>query len=281
MKKFLLVIIVLFCSCNKNEINLTKNKNEIIKLYNKIDRNNKVNSDSLVFFSQKIAQLSQNENIEFKAIAQVAKNMVDIDEGYYNLANKNCNELIKLLPSFKNDTIKGKFYLVFGFCKYNKGEFDLALKYNFKALNIYESCKNKNGIAIVNNKIADVYFAKNDTKSSVKYLNKTLSLLKSNPKSVIRMNTFHSLANIYGMSGNFANALKIDDACLKIAEKLNSNKIKVQFLDNKANCYMYSNKLDSAQFYFEKCLILDKLIGNPRQIADNYSNQAVFIFDEK
>jgi signal transduction histidine kinase len=277
MKRFLFfgILFYLFFSCDKKEDVQSVNQKKIIKYYNKIVVRKEFKLDSLIYFSNKITQLAQNENNEFKTIAQIAKNVVDTDLGYLNLVDKNCKESIKLLPSFENDTIKAKFYLVFGICKYNKGELDYALKYNFKALKIYEDDKKINGMANAFNKIADVYFSKNDFKSSILFLNKSLTVLKQRPKSKVRFITFHTLANIYGMSGNFKEALKIDNSCLKIAEKINSNEMKVLFLDNKANCFMYSNRLDSAKYYFEKCLVLDKVIGNPKQIADNYSNQAI------
>ncbi len=272
---FLSILFYLSFSCDKKEDILSVNQKKIIRYYNKIVIRKEFKLDSLIYFSKKITQLAQNESNEFKTIAQIAKNVVDVDLGYLNLVDKNCKESIKLLPSFENDTIKGKFYLVLGICKYNKGELDFALKYNFKALKIYEDAKRINGMANAFNKIADVYFSKNDFKSSILFLNKSLTVLKQRPKSNARLVTFHTLANIYGMSGNFKEALKIDNSCLKIAEKINSNEMKVLFLDNKANCFMYSNRLDSAKYYFERCLILDKLIGNPKQIADNYSNQAI------
>ena len=35
---------------------------------------------------------------------------------------------------------------------------------------------------------------------------------------------------------------------------------------------MYSNQLDSAKIYFNKCLEIDLAINNPKQIADTYCN---------
>jgi signal transduction histidine kinase len=277
MRKTLLFAILLFIifSCSDKKIPQSNNQKEIISIYNKIDRLNKLDNDSLKNYSKKIIKLSQNETNEYKAIASVAKSMVDTQFGLYDLTIKNCNETILLLKNVKNDTIKAKNYLSLALCKNYTGDLMQSLNYNFKSLRLYENSKNKNGMAIANNKISDVYFIKNDFENSIKFLKKTLDILKNEPENPVRLSTYHSLANIYGMSGKFDEALKIDDSCLKIAKKLNSNKIKVLFLDNKANCFMYSNRLDSAQIYFEKCLVLDKEIGNPKQIADNYSNQAI------
>ncbi len=277
MYKILLFTLCFFLvfSCSEKQNSVTKNQKQIIIYYNKIDKLNKINNDSLDYYSKKIVKISQNETNEFRAIARIAKSMVDNKLGLFDLALKNCKETVELLKTVNNDTIKAKNILVIGFSKFNKGELTQSLNHYFQALKLYEKCQHKLGMAIANNKIADIYFTKNDTKNSIKFLNKSLAILKAEPEHPVRISTFHTLANIYGMAGNFKEALKIDDSCIKIGNKLDSHKMIIPFLDNKANCYMYSNQLDSAQYYFDKCLVLDKLVGNPKQIADNYSNQAI------
>ncbi|MGK4567097.1 tetratricopeptide repeat protein [Flavobacterium sp. 3HN19-14] len=84
----------------------------------------------------------------------------------------------------------------------------------------------------------------------------------------------HSLANVLGMSGDFKAALKIDEECIKITNEINSPRLKSPFFDNKAHCYMYTNSLDSAKYYFNECLKIDIASGNKKQIADSYSNLA-------
>lgn len=76
------------------------------------------------------------------------------------------------------------------------------------------------------------------------------------------------------MNGNYKEALKLDEEGLKISKKINSNDLKATFLDNKANCFMYSKQLDSARYYFNECLKLDLKTKNQKQISDSYSNFA-------
>ena len=54
------------------------------------------------------------------------------------------------------------------------------------------------------------------------------------------------------------------------ADSLNSSHIKSTFYNNMGNCYMYSNRPDSAFYYFNKCLLLDSANNNLNFMVDNY-----------
>ena len=195
--------------------------------------------------------------------------------GAYDLAIKNYTQSSILLKKSKNDTIIAKNYLGIGEAFSKKGDLTKAIDNYYKGLKIFENNKRERGTASTYNQIADVYFIKNDIPNSIKFLKKSLEILKNEPENREFLTASHTMANILGMSGDFKSALEIDNKSLKICDKINSDKMRVMFLDNKANCFMYNNQLDSAQIYFDKCLILDKQIGNPRQIADNFSNQSI------
>ena len=77
-----------------------------------------------------------------------------------------------------------------------------------------------------------------------------------------------------GMTGDLEKALELDAEGLAICDEINSNRLKVTFLDNKANCFFYSNQIDSAEVYFKECLRLDRLNKNIQQESDSYLNLA-------
>jgi signal transduction histidine kinase len=275
MKKYLLFLLtILFVSCIKNTENTTisENQQNIVNLYNTINKRFVIGADSIPFFIKKIETLSQSETNKYKAMSICVSAMYSANQGSYALGNKGLQDALKLMTTFPKDTITAKIYNGIANIYKNQGDYPKATANYHKALQIFESTQNTNGIAYIYTDFAQMYLQKNDTKEAKKNLDIVFKILenkKSNPAYLIAS---HTLANIYGMNGEFDKALEIDDNCIRICDSIQSIHSKVTFLDNKANCYMYSKKLDSAKFYFNKCLELDIVLGQKKQIADSYNN---------
>jgi signal transduction histidine kinase len=122
--------------------------------------------------------------------------------------------------------------------------------------------------------LGQLYLQKDDQKQAKHNLYLAKKLLDKKKHRPAYLITIHTLANLNGMNGNFSEALKLDEEGLKICEKIKSNDLKATFLDNKANCFMFSNQLDSAKYYFNECLKLDLIGKNEKQISDSYANLA-------
>lgn len=67
-------------------------------------------------------------------------------------------------------------------------------------------------------------------------------------------------------------AMKIDRDGIELALGSNLPYSVTPFYDNMANCFMYSGKYDSANYYFNKCIPIDSAIGDKRLNADSYLN---------
>ncbi|RYG50927.1 MAG: hypothetical protein EOO01_09600 [Chitinophagaceae bacterium] len=78
------------------------------------------------------------------------------------------------------------------------------------------------------------------------------------------------MANIYGMNNQFDSAMAIDRMGIAAADSLGSSKIKSAFYNNLGNCYLYSNRPDSARYYFTQCLAMDSANGLAHYMVDNY-----------
>jgi signal transduction histidine kinase len=276
MNKILLFLLfIVFISCNKNqsqEIKSTENQQNITNLYNDINKRFIKGMDSIPFYLNKMDTLSKMESNKYKAMAKYCKSMYTANQGSYELGKKGLFDVLKLMTAFPTDSITAKTYNGIANIYKNKGDYPKAIANYQKGLQIFEITKNTNGIAYIYTDFAQMYLQKNDVNNAKKNLAMVFHLLKNNKSNPAYLIASHTIANIYGMNGEFDKALKIDDNCILICDSIKSNHSKVTFLDNKANCFMYSNRLDSAKYYFQKSLELDIAMGIKKQIADSYNN---------
>jgi signal transduction histidine kinase len=215
---------------------------------------------------------STNEPAEYKAMAEIGNGVLNVNKATNVLALKHFERALRLLKDSKADSLKARAYAGMGSSYKNTGDYPKAVECLFKALKIYELRNDKQGISFTNGNLAQVYLQKNDSKLAKEYATAATNVLKDNKAQFAYLNSAHTLANIYGMSGNFKKALEIDDEGIRISDSIGSPKLKAPFVDNKANCFMFSGQLDSAYYYFNECLKLDLKTQNKKQIADSYSN---------
>ncbi|HLP64398.1 tetratricopeptide repeat-containing sensor histidine kinase [Flavobacterium sp.] len=274
-----ILICFLFFSCEKKEGKevklLSENQKRIGRWYNQVDYLSKETPDSIASFASKMEIASANEPNEYKAMSAFVRGISSAHNSAYLLSNQHYEKGLRLLQKSNADTLKAKIYNAIGNNYKVTGNYSRAVEYLYKALKIYEKKNDKVGICRVNSIIGEVYFQKDDINNAKNYLKTALQALEHDKSNSAYLSATHLLANIYGMLGNYESALAIDEEGIRITDSIKNTKMKVAFLDNKANCYLFSNRLDSAQYYFEKCLELDIINGNKKQIADTYSNMGL------
>ena len=161
------------------------------------------------------------------------------------------------------------------------GDYPKSLKNLLTALKIAEKIKDSVMIGGMYANLGQMYLQKDDLPQAKNQLLNAIKFLDNHKKSPHYLIAIHTMANLQGMSGNINEALKIDEEGLKLCEQIKSDNLKATFLDNKANCYMFSNRLDSAKYYFNECLKLDLIHKNEKQISDSYANLAQLAFFSK
>ncbi len=278
MKKNVLIVFLslLLFSCNKPKpvpnSTVTPNQQKIASWYDDVNYLSKVEGDSLTYYAIKMEKAAQNEPNEYKAMATLVRGISFANFSSYERALKEYEKAQQLLKNSKADSLKGRVFNCIGSYYKNRGNYPMAFESYYKALRIFEKLQNTTGISSVNANMGQIYQQKNDLAAAEHHLKIAIKALAHKKTSPVYLSASHHLANVYGMKGDYKSALAIDEEGIKLADKVNSILIKVTFLDNKANCMMYSGQLDSAQYYFNECLKLDLLNGNKKQIGDSYSN---------
>lgn len=268
------IVICLFLSSCTKENQFTENQKKIIRLYNEIYINKYKINTSQKRIIDSLELYSQREDLSFKTIVKVAKIFDYQKEGEELLLMKEIIAAEQNLATNPNDSLF--YHVVLAKANYfkNSGNYDEALKNYLKAKKSAVSKNDTLKISGVLANIGQLYYQKNDLKTAISYSNQAISILKNDISQPPYLIASHTLANIAGMSGKFEEALKIDEVCIKICNDSDLDVLKVMFLDNMANCYLYSNQLEKAELKFKECLVIDLKVKHKKQIADTYTNLA-------
>ncbi len=257
-----------------------KNNSAIGLYYDEMLKTSGAGADSNV---ETLAKLKKQLDAKSTAVDSfkfaVASGIFKSTQGAYSEALKRLDEANQHLKHIENDTLQTDWLMWTAICHKSRGDYPLAFRYVFQALKKYEKMKYVQGAARVYGTLGQIYLQKDDLPSAEKYLLKAKALLKDKEPLEKYLFITHHLANAYGMQGKFDKALALDREGLKLAEDIPY--LKVTFLDNEANCMLYTGKLDSAAHYFRACLKVDFEVGNQKQIADSYSNLAAVALHKK
>jgi two-component system NarL family sensor kinase len=218
---------------------------------------------------------------ESQAMVHLIKGLHNSSKSQYRLGLKHYEKAFLLLQNSNADSLKAKALNGMGHNYKIFGEHKKAVEKVYEALTLYEKNKDSLGIGSALTLLGDIYFQLDQMPKAKDAYEKAMLVLKNHKSSIIYLSSAHSLANYYGMKGAFSQALQLDEMGIDICNSLNLPKMKVAFLDNKANCFLYSNQMDSAYYYFNECLKLDLINGNKKQIADTYSNLGQFFLMKK
>lgn len=278
-KKLLYIVLIILISCKEknripNSVIFSHKQKQIVAWYNKVLLLQNNNYLSIKEYADSIIKNSVNEPSNFKALGYISYGIYYSRINDVSLTFKNFNTALSILKITKNDSLLLVTNTGLGNYYKNIGEYPKSSKHLFAALKIAERIKDTLKIASAHANLGQLFQQKEDIEQAKYHLNISKKLLQNNKNQTAYLVTIHTMANLYGMQGDFKSALKLDEEGLKICKKINSNYSKVTFLDNKANCYMYSNHLDSAKYYFNECLKLDLLNKSQKQISDSYSNLA-------
>ncbi len=283
---WILCLLTLHISCSNPSTNErpSENQQKIGRYYNKALKNKYKDYFEIPKYADSIDEAAINENSNYKALGFIARGIYYLKIEDLSETFSNFNEAEILLQKDGPDSLKIVVHNGLGNYHTSLGDYPKSLEELLKALKLAEKNNDTISIAGVNSNMGQLYLQKGDQSLAKINLNNTLALLKHKKHEPAYLLASHTMANIYGMSGDIESALKIDEEGLRISDSIKSNNLKVTFLDNKANCFMYSGQLDSAKVYFNECLRLDFLSKNKKQISDSYSNLAqlaVFSENEK
>ena len=223
----------------------------------------KVNSQKVKCLNELAVEYEDSFSF-YKAIA-VADSAIRISDIMLN-ENKDENAKPLILKA------KAKSYQTLGGIYYDKGAYPEALMNYFSGLKIYESLKNKTGVALSYNSIGNVYDAQTNFDEALKNYQLSLAISDSagDKLSVARCN--NNIGNIYAEQGKLDDALKHYSISLKMKQELNDKSGIAFCYNNIGNIYVLKQNYDEAIKNYTACLKLREELNHKPGIAATYGN---------
>ncbi len=225
--------------------------------------------DSVLRYALLIDSASKNLPPVYKAMGLLGQARFHVTKKT-NLSQKLYLQALELLKDSGADTLITRAHNGLGTCYLKKSDYSNALEHFFIALRYAEKTNDlasKSG-ALAN--IGEVYQLKGDVETAKKYISRAMTESRDHNNMHAYLDAAQTMANIYGMNNQFDSAIAIDRMGIAAADSIGSSKIKSAFYNNLGNCYLYSNRPDSARYYFSQCLVLDSANGLVHFMVDNY-----------
>ena len=162
--------------------------------------------------AERTLSLAQQENYQFGiGTSYLCIALADGIKSRYELSHEFAQRAITIADRLNNDSLKAYSLLVITSYNYNKGNYDVAIENALVAIKIFEKKSDVAGILRTKVLMSQVYQLKNDLQKSENILQETLLLFPKIDDAKIKINTLHTLANVYGMEGKYKEALALEE----------------------------------------------------------------------
>jgi two-component system NarL family sensor kinase len=267
----LLVLLTLFWSCEKQSKTMMVTSAPTLAGMTK---------DSLLLFVDSIKKQSSSFDLKKNPSYLIAMGYYHAKSAKYRLSKQLFSQAIKNVD--ENDWYAiGKIYNGLGNASFNLGDNPEALKLYSKALKYFIRIGNTKAQATIHSNLAQLFQLDNDNVQARAHVKTGLKLLSNQNHTTSYLLALHAMANVYGQSNLIDSALLLDKEGIAIASQMRLPEYLSMFFDNKANCFMYSRRPDSARFYFNKCLLIDMAAENTKQQSDTWLNLGVLATMER
>ncbi|MCX3264894.1 tetratricopeptide repeat-containing sensor histidine kinase [Pedobacter agri] len=236
--------------------------------------------DSLMVFADSLKNKYSRTELKTNLSYLIAMGLYHAKLARYELSRIMFTEALALVDKQDEYTL-GKIYNCLGNAAFNVGQYPKALGLYKKGLGYFEKIDDKRSQAGIHSNLSQLFQLTGDSEQSRTHFKIGLSLLENQKNSASYLLMLHAMANVYGQNNFIDSALLLDKEGLAIARKLQLPEYESMFLDNKANCFMYSNRPDSARKYFGKSYAIDVALGNIKQQSDTWLNLSVLADMEK
>ena len=248
----------IFSDLNKSEENL----NKTLKITKAIIKN----SDK-EYLKTEALKINTKVYMEFANIY--------IDKGYYSIALDNSLESQKItdylirkgsLP--EKETAIQYFYL--GLINYYLNNYQKALAYYKKSMQISVKYQNQRGIINCNNNIGIIESKLNHPDTALIYYNQTLVYLKGKNDPMTKAQIYDNMADCYLKQKKYKKAELYLAKAMIITEKFDNKQGKIYIMLGLADLYNKTEQYDKAYFYVSKALSIAEEIGSVSMIKDAY-----------
>jgi len=161
----------------------------------------------------------------------------------------------------------------------NKGEYDKALEYFFRSLEIRNRIRDVRGIASSTNNIALVYYERGDYDKAIKYHEESLRA-SAKAGDVRGMSiAYNNIGLVYSERGAYELALSCYKKSLELKEKIADLWGISSTYNNMGHVYCEKGDYETALEYNQKSLDMQEKIGDVKGVANSYTNFGIIYYE--
>jgi len=139
----------------------------------------------------------------------------------YDKALEFHNKALEIYITTKNILYEADCYINIGVVYDEKGDFDQAIDFYNKAFNIYEKENELSGMSDIYNNLAGIYYQKQEKDKVIEYINKSLEIKKQLNDKIGIAFTLINIGGVYNQFGNYEKAILSIEEGLDIAVQMN------------------------------------------------------------
>lgn len=206
-----------------------------------------------------------------------------INTGNYDSSLYFSNSALKVADAIisieKSESVKNQIknyvsvsYTNMGLANWRKSNFDQAISYYSKSLEISRIRNNKNQIATSLSSIAGVYLSQGNHTTAIEYYLDALKVAEQVGDKKIIAKCFNGIGNVYGEQLDYVKTLDYYEKALKIYNELGAEDKVASLLLNIGTIYYYQNSFDSAMYYYKRAQNIFEKINDKNGLAYIYGN---------
>ncbi|MBT4285899.1 MAG: tetratricopeptide repeat protein, partial [Deltaproteobacteria bacterium] len=159
-----------------------------------------------------------------------------------------------------------------GICYEQLGQYEKAIKYYQKALDIGRKLVKKAQIAVYLNKIGKAYKSLGQTNKAIEYLKQALEFHKKLKQDSNIASNHTDIARIYQTLGTYDEAIKHYQLANRTNKKLGKEHYVTVNLSNIGRVYYIWSQYHKAIDYYQRALVINKKLRKEHSIAIQFNN---------
>ncbi len=220
-------------------------------------------------------RFQKNDSIKiglYKKAAKVFLKNGNTDSAYYYFKKGIFNK-------GKNVFGKAECYYYIGEILNKQEKYSESLKSYFKANDLYLQTNDFEKLALVNERIAQIYYHFKSVDNALVYLKKASEYIKKDHNKINLAKAYNNLGILYRIKKDYNNAVYYYEKSLSIKEELQNSAGLSKTYNNLGTAYLRMYEYDKAKEFFLKSLEIKNKFNDTSGICVSYINLAGLYFD--
>ncbi|MDG1476398.1 MAG: tetratricopeptide repeat protein [Vicingaceae bacterium] len=167
---------------------------------------------------------------------------------------------------------QGQALLNLGIVTYYKGEDDASVEYYLKALKKFETLGDKSRMSAIYNNLGNLYKGRNSFLKAVEYHKKSLEIDLTRNDTLGIAGSYNNLGIDYRSLGQNDSALFYYEKSVELKKIVNDERGMANTLTNIGQVYFHQKEYDKALKYNLEALAIERKLDNKRGISQSYIN---------